>query len=52
MEEPISIVSLASISPMGTTAAEIWKNYKQEHHLLVKEKQGDSSSWKAPLSLN
>ncbi len=50
MKEPISIVSVTSISPLGITSEDVWKNYKQGHHLLSREKFGDSSFWAATLT--
>ncbi len=46
---PISITSIASISPLGTSLREAWENYLQENHLLLEKRIGDFMTWIAPL---
>ncbi len=36
MKTPVSITSVASISPLGSTREEIWDNYLKEHHFIEK----------------
>lgn len=36
MKTPISITSVGSVSPLGSTAAEVWDHYKQDCHFLRK----------------
>jgi len=50
MTIPISITSIASISPMGSTLDEAWSAYQSNSHLLVERLVGDSKAWLAPLS--
>ena len=37
MQQPISITALSSISPLGTTQDEIWKNYCNNNHCFTKK---------------
>ena len=48
-EGSISIISLASISPLGTTLGEAWNSYSDDRHRLVEKVVGDDRSWVAPL---
>lgn len=50
LNTPISITSIASISPLGSNLDETWKAYQGNDHLLLKKKIGDFSDWVAPLS--
>ena len=50
MNEPISITSIASISPLGSSIDEAWRAYQSNDHLLVEKQLGDSKAWVAPLS--
>lgn len=50
LNTPISITSIASISPLGGNLEETWKAYQGNDHLLVRKKIGDFSDWVAPLS--
>ncbi|CAM4183459.1 beta-ketoacyl synthase N-terminal-like domain-containing protein [Gillisia limnaea] len=34
MKTPVYITSIASVSPLGKTSEEIWKNYKDPNHLI------------------
>lgn len=36
MKTPVSILSIASVSPLGSTPEEIWNNYKTQDHYLTK----------------
>ncbi len=50
MNTPVSITSIASISPLGSTLDEAWSAYRSNDHLFVEKQLGDSSAWVAPLS--
>jgi len=50
MNTPVSITSIASISPLGTSLEEAWDAYQNNDHFLVEKRQGDSIEWVAPLS--
>ena len=45
----ISITSLASVSPLGTTLEETWNSYLDNQHRLMEKKIGDDKAWVAPL---
>lgn len=45
MKNPISINSIGSISPLGKTPEEIWKNYLSNKHFFQWRKVGDEESW-------
>jgi len=47
MQQPISITSIASISPLGTTPEHIWNNYKNNNHFFTKR----DKNWVAELAL-
>ena len=49
MQECISITGVGSISPLGSTQIEIWKNYTDSSHYFTKE---NNTEYTAPLSLN
>ncbi|MCX2680511.1 beta-ketoacyl synthase N-terminal-like domain-containing protein [Galbibacter sp. EGI 63066] len=49
-EERITITALSSISPLGCSPDEIWKNYLKSDHHLVEKDFGDDSALVAPLS--
>ena len=49
VEGSISIISLASISPLGTTLGEAWNGYLDDRHRIVEKVIGDDRSWVAPL---
>lgn len=36
MKNPISIVSVGSVSPVGASAGEVWQNYKNSNHYFTK----------------
>jgi 3-oxoacyl-(acyl-carrier-protein) synthase len=46
---PISITSLASISPLGTSPAEAWKQYQNKEHLLNRVWIGSQKEWVAEI---
>ncbi|MEE9362519.1 MAG: beta-ketoacyl synthase N-terminal-like domain-containing protein [Cellulophaga sp.] len=50
MKEPISIISFASISPLGISTKEVWDNYLLTNHFLAKKKLGNTSEWVSELS--
>ncbi len=50
MNTPVSITSIASISPLGISLEEAWDAYQSNDHFLVKKKLGGSNEWVAPLS--
>jgi 3-oxoacyl-(acyl-carrier-protein) synthase len=50
LKAPIAITSIASFSPLGKTADEVWKEYLSPKTLIVEQKIGDTSSLVAPLS--
>lgn len=52
MQKPISITALASISPLGKTLDEAWKNYKNDQHFLVEKLFGDSNALVAEIPLD
>ncbi len=45
----ISITSIASISPLGTTLEEAWNGYLDDQHRLIEKGIGDDRAWVAPL---
>jgi len=45
LKNPISINSIGSISPLGKTPEEIWKNYLSNKHFFQWRKVGDEESW-------
>lgn len=46
---PISITSLASISPVGSTPGEIWENYLSPAHYLMRLSIGHQKDWVAEI---
>ncbi len=50
MSTPISITSIASISPLGISLDEAWEAYQNSNHLLVEKKIGYMKAWVSPLS--
>ena len=50
MNHPITITSIASISPLGSTLDDAWKAYQNKSHLFVEKQIGGSNDWVAPLS--
>jgi len=49
MNDKISIVSIHSISPLGSTLEEVWRNYNNDDHFLIRKKMGESKEWMATL---
>lgn len=49
MKNPISITSIGSVSPLGSTPEEIWSNYKVDHHYIKKHDFNGNSSFAAFL---
>ncbi|MCK5441920.1 MAG: beta-ketoacyl synthase, partial [Maribacter sp.] len=52
MNRPISITAIASISPLGNSLDDIWKNYQNSDHFFVNTQIGNTTEWMAPLSEN
>ncbi len=50
MNSPVSITSIASISPLGTSFKEAWDAYQHNGHFLVEKQLEGSNAWVAPLS--
>jgi len=50
MQDCISITGLGSVSPLGSTPTEIWKNYTKKSHCFLTEKIENSNALTAPLS--
>ena len=46
----ISITAVASVSPLGVSSEEVWKNYKTDRHFFKKMQFGTTEEWAAPLS--
>jgi 3-oxoacyl-[acyl-carrier-protein] synthase II len=49
LKNPVSIRSIGSISPLGITPAEIWKNYQTEDHFFSKTNLAGETSFAAFL---
>ena len=45
LKQPVFINSIASISALGTSSAEIWNNYLQENSLFQKLEANDKDYW-------
>ena len=50
MKNPISIDAIASISPLGSYAEEIWSNYLHDSHRFSKKTTTEKSWWAGELS--
>lgn len=50
MQDCISITGLGSVSPLGSTQAEIWKNYTKKSHCFLAETIENKNILTAPLS--
>ena len=50
MNQPISITSFASVSALGSTPEEIWKNYCNDHHFLSIREFNGFEAWVAQLT--
>ncbi|WP_170293881.1 beta-ketoacyl synthase N-terminal-like domain-containing protein [Kordia antarctica] len=51
MHDCISITGLGSISPLGSTQAEIWEHYTKDSHCFQAETINNKSMYTAPLSI-
>ena len=51
MKNPVSITSIGSISPLGKTSEEVWKNYISNDHFFQLKRTGDEVSWVGSLSV-
>ncbi len=49
MKTPIYIASMASVSPLGNSAEEIWRNYKDPKHFISKHNFGENEAFAAFL---
>lgn len=49
LNQPISITSIASVSPLGTSLDTIWGNYRNAAHLLEKMSFDQQSVWVSKL---
>ncbi|QCX02429.1 beta-ketoacyl synthase [Aggregatimonas sangjinii] len=49
MKEPISIRSIASISPLGSSPEEVWESYLNPRPFLRREQVGHTEEWVARL---
>lgn len=49
MKTPVSIISLGSVSALGSDPADIWNQYRKNSHLLQKKDFDGSSAWAAFL---
>ena len=52
LKQPVFIHSIASISALGTTSAEIWNNYLHENSLFQKMAANDKNYWVSKFSEN
>ncbi|APG60579.1 beta-ketoacyl synthase N-terminal-like domain-containing protein [Christiangramia salexigens] len=52
MKNPVSITSIGTISPLGSTEEEIWKNYKTDSHLFSKNKFQDEDFFVGELPIS
>lgn len=50
MKNPISIDAIASVSPLGSAAEEIWNNYLQNSHHFSKIAAAEGSWWAGKLT--
>ena len=50
MKEKISITSIASISPLGSSLDEIWEAYQNNQHYFSLENINEAKTWVAPLA--
>ncbi|WP_034042706.1 beta-ketoacyl synthase N-terminal-like domain-containing protein [Wocania ichthyoenteri] len=51
MQKPISITAIASISPLGKSLDEIWKNYQNNQHYITEKKIKNESVLVAEIPL-
>ena len=50
MSSPITITSIASISPLGNNQKDIWSSYQHSKHFFKKVKFGNTTAWASCLS--
>ncbi|WP_435253759.1 beta-ketoacyl synthase N-terminal-like domain-containing protein [Tenacibaculum sp. A30] len=50
MKEPISITSFASVSALGSSSENIWKNYLNDQHFLTLKEFENFKAWVAQIS--
>lgn len=50
LNQPVSITSIASISPLGMTPAEIWRQYLNQQHCFTEESLDGASTYVALLT--
>jgi 3-oxoacyl-(acyl-carrier-protein) synthase len=50
LSSPITITSIASISPLGNNQKDIWSNYQHPKHFFKKVKFGNTTAWASCLS--
>jgi len=50
LKNPVSITSIGTLSPLGKSSEEIWKNYLSEDHFFQKKEIAGTSSWVGNLS--
>ena len=49
MQDPVSILSIASVSPLGNNAESTWNSYVEAHHRFSKRELNGQPAWVAPL---
>ena len=49
MKTPVYIAGIASVSPLGNSSEEVWKNYKDPKHLISKKLFGEQETFAAYL---
>ena len=50
MKEPISITAISSISPLGNSLDDAWKNYKNDSHFFIEDEFEDIKALVAKIS--
>ncbi|MGA8853668.1 MAG: beta-ketoacyl synthase N-terminal-like domain-containing protein [Christiangramia sp.] len=50
MKNPVFITSIGTISPLGKTSQEVWKNYLSNDHFFHLKGAGDEAAWVGNLS--
>lgn len=51
LQQPISITAIASVSPLGTSLTDIWKNYQNYQHYITEKKFPNFTALVAELPL-
>ncbi|HEX8563785.1 MAG TPA: beta-ketoacyl synthase N-terminal-like domain-containing protein [Flavobacterium sp.] len=49
MQDPVSIMSIASVSPLGNSAEVVWNSYLHKKHHFLKRQMDEAQAWVAPL---